>query len=633
MTLGRIFYNQVGYLSDGPKGVTVACDATEPVHWRLLAASPDVADLNTDTGTFSVAGVGGGAGYDLSAYGIGEFDDAAAEANIELSDADFADQVAEGSTVPRGLDPTAGFAVHTLDFTDVQMPGTYLLQVDDGTDTVSAQLKIGDQVYEAVLRDALRFFTLQRSGMEIKPSFAGPAYARAAGHLDVAPNQGDSHVCPLPAGAATTADGVDLYDGWSGDYLVDARGGWYDAGDMGKYVVNGGIATAQLLSIVERALISGVPLTPGSPATIALDEARWELDWMRRMQVAPGLPYAGMVHHKIADEHWTPIPTLPADDPQPRYVHRPSTAATLNFAAVAAQGARVFRNTGWPGDSKFAKDLLTAARLAYDAAKAHPELYAPDTNLLANPGSGPYNDTELCDEWYWAQGCLFLSTGEQKYLDDLRANPFHFGRERSPWSEVGFDWRDTAAWARMQLALNELPENASFQARQGLKAELRDAAEALIAQQQPFGHLYAPADGRYAWGSNGMIANNAAIAAAAYLESGDEAYRYAAISSLDYLFGRNALGISYVTGYGKNYAQNQHSRWYTAQKDPALPHPPPGTISGGPNSDCPDPVSAPLAGRPAQLCFVDDIDSWGTNELTINWNAALAWLLAFAVSS
>ena len=87
-----------------------------------------------------------------------------------------------------------------------------------------------------------------------------------------------------------------------------------------------------------------------------------------------------------------------------------------------------------------------------------------------------------------------------------------------------------------------------------------------------------------------------------------------------------------ITGHGSTYAHHQHSRWFARSLDPSLPGPPPGALAGGPNSDVPDPVSAPLAGRPAQRCYVDDIGAFGVNEMTINWNSALAWLTAFAAS-
>ena len=119
----------------------------------------------------------------------------------------------------------------------------------------------------------------------------------------------------------------------------------------------------------------------------------------------------------------------------------------------------------------------------------------------------------------------------------------------------------------------------------------------------------------------------------AYDLSGEQAYADALLGSMDYLLGRNALNISYVTGYGDVYAQNQHSRWYSASLDPSLPNPPAGTVSGGPNSTAPtsgDPVAGPiLGGCAAQLCYIDDIGSWATNEITVNWNAPMAWVASF----
>ncbi len=566
---GQIRVNQVGYLTDGPKQATLACDAAEPCAWRLADASGAV--------------------------------------------------LAEGSTVPRGLDETAGEAVHTIDFGSVRATGQGL-RLTTSCGAVSPAFAVGGRLYDTLLLDALRVFTLQRSGAEITADVAGPQYARAAGHVAADGDLGDGALRPLPAGVATTADGVDLYDGWTGDYTLDARGGWYDAGDMGTYVVNGGIAVAQLLGLVERARRAGRP--DDDAVALALDEARWELDWMARMQVADGLPLAGMVHHKVHDESWTPIPTLPAEDPRRRFVHRPSTSATLNFAAVAAQGARVLE----PG--AFTERLLAAARTAYRAAAELPVLLAPDTNVLENFGGGPYDDVDIDDERYWAAAELYLTTGEERFLADLRANPYHLGGTKTPFVAVGFDWRDTAAWVRMQLATvaSALPE------RDALRAELVAAADALLATAEPFGQLYSPPDRRYAWGSNGMVANNAAIVAAAHEVSGQARHRDGALAGLDYLLGRNALGVSYVTGYGSTDVRHQHSRWFARSADPATPPPPPGTLSGGPNSDCPDPVSAALAGSPAQRCFVDHIEAFGVNEMTVNWNSALAWMVAYAVA-
>ncbi|MDR0482043.1 MAG: glycoside hydrolase family 9 protein [Cellulomonadaceae bacterium] len=564
-----ITVNQLGYLTTGPKGATILCDSEQPCAWQLLDESDAV--------------------------------------------------VTEGMTQPRGEDPTAGSGVHVIDFTTWGRPGRFRLKA--ACSDLSDWFSVGDDLYAGVLHDALTLFTLQRSGFEITEDIAGPEYARAAGHLDVAPNLGDGAVKPLPAGLAVTDDGVDLYEGWTGDYTVDARGGWYDAGDMGKYAVNGGISVAGLLSIAERALRGAA--VPSASVELALQEATWELDFMSRMRVPAGEQYAGMVLHKVADRQWTGLPTLPADDAEVRDLHRPSTAATLNVAAVAAQAGRVFR-VACP---EFGQAMEVLARETYAAARANEVILAPDTNVLNNHGSGPYNDTDIDDEFYWAAAEMYLTFGEDEFLSDLRANPYHLGGDKSAWSEVGFDWRDTAAWVRLQLALvdSALPE------REDIRADVCAQADALIAQDEPFGQLYTATDNAYAWGSNGMIANNAVIVAAAAEISGEQRHRDAALAGLDYLFGRNALSLSYVTGYGTRYVRNQHSRWFAHSLDASLPEPPAGTLSGGPNSGCGE-VAEHLAGGPAQLCFIDDIGSYTTNEMTINWNAALATIAAYAAS-
>jgi endoglucanase len=102
------------------------------------------------------------------------------------------------------------------------------------------------------------------------------------------------------------------------------------------------------------------------------------------------------------------------------------------------------------------------------------------------------------------------------------------------------------------------------------------------------------------------------------------------LEGADYLFGRNALNHSYVTGYGTVSSQNQHTRLYAHELDPALPHPPPGAISGGPNSGLQDPFAlSKLHGCAPQFCFIDDIQSFSTNEIAINWNAGLSWVASF----
>ncbi len=561
----RVRVNQVGYLPDGPKGATVVTDATEPLPWQLVDAGGSL--------------------------------------------------VATGSTAPRGTDAASGQGVHTIDFSEVTTAGSgYTLSADG---EVSHSFTIGS-VYESLRSDALQFFYLQRSGIAIDGDLVGAEYARPAGHVGVAPNQGDTDVPCQPGGC---------------DYRLDVRGGWYDAGDHGKYVVNGGIATHQLLSTFERtrtapsatpgALEDGTLRVPERDNGVPdiLDEARWELEFLLRMQVPAGESLAGMAHHKMHDRAWTGLPLAPEDDPQPRELHAPSTAATLNLAATAAQCGRLYA----PYDAAFAGQCLSAARTAYAAARANPDLLADPND---GTGGGAYSDDDVSDEFYWAAAELYLTTGEQAFLTDLRSSPHHTG---GVFGSNGFSWAATAALGRLDLAT--VPSRLPAAERDQLRQSVVSAAETYLstAEAESYGVPLPGADGGYVWGSNSNIINNLVVLATAYDLTGDRTYRDGALAGADYVFGRNALNHSYVTGWGERSPQNQHSRIFARQMDPTSPNPPVGSIAGGPNQYLQDPFAEQLlAGCAPQFCYVDDIQSYSTNEVAINWNSALAWFASFA---
>ncbi|WP_062132621.1 glycoside hydrolase family 9 protein [Demequina aestuarii] len=580
VTGSRVRVNQYGYEPSARKRATVVCDATAPVAWEVRTSEGAV--------------------------------------------------VASGSTTVLGADATAGLHVHRVDFSTVDGAGIYALEADGER---SAFFVVRERLYAPLMTDALAYFYLARSGTEIEASIVGDDYARAAGHVSDATgrdtNKGDLNVACQPAEESAKVYG----EPWTAGYRLDVAGGWYDAGDHGKYVVNGGIAVAQLLGVWERALRAGgaavdalgdgsLPLPEhGDGVPDVLNEARWELDFLMSMMVPEGEPLAGMVHHKVHDFGWTGLPMLPADDPRERYLHRPSTAATLNVAATAAQGARLWA----PYDGDYARTLLAASITAWKAALANPDLYAPQEDG-AN-GGGPYDDEDVSDEFYWAAAELFLTTGESEYADFLAASPVH---SADSFPVQGFSWDQLDGIAKIQLATvdSALPDRA------GLAAQVVAGARAIAAvqAQQAFGQAL-PEDG-YVWASNAQILNNIVVLGAGYDLSGDESLLAAARESMDYLLGRNALDLSYITGYGTRDVQNQHSRWFAHQADESLPHPPVGSVAGGPNADVgtwdeaitalyPDKDCAP------QLAYVDDISSWSTNEITINWNSALAAATAF----
>jgi endoglucanase len=519
---------------------------------------------------------------------------------------------ASGKTRPFGDDRSSGERVQQIDLSSVTESGEgWKLRV--GSDE-SVPFAIGADVYRRLKYDALAFFYLQRSGIPIKMPYAGaPAFERAAGHV------ADKSVPCAPESPC--------------NYSLDASGGWYDAGDHGKYVVNGGFSVWMLQNQYETLSRFGttaatfgdgkmkIPESKNGRPDL-LDEARWGLDLFLRLQVPAGQPMAGMVHHKVHGDKWSDLPTSPAHDDIKRYVRPVSTAATLNLAASAAQAARLWRKL----DPAFSARCLAAAETAFAAAKRNPSVRAErDT-----PGGGAYGDGELGDEFYWAATELFITTGKPEYRAELVQSRFHAPKEGAATMAGNIGWDHVAPLAKISLlvAPNTLGEDALAEQHRQLVA----AADRLLGFISTRGYRVPMAsDSAYVWGSNSGVLNAAVVLGVAYDLTRDRKYAGGVADCMDYILGRNPLAQSYVSGYGTYAMHNPHHRVWAHQKDPALPEAPPGALAGGPNSALQDPYIRKLGmgGCPPQTCYVDNIESYSSNEVAINWNAALAWTAAF----
>jgi endoglucanase len=559
--------NQVGYLPNLPKLATVVNSSTSPLTWQLKNSGGTV--------------------------------------------------VASGSTTVFGNDAASGEQVHLADFSAFTTPGTgYTLVVGSA---VSHPFDIGAAVYHTLKYDALAYFYHNRSGIAITTPFAGGTqWTRPAGHIGVAPNLGDTNVpCASDAGCS---------------YSLNVSGGWYDAGDQGKYVVNGGISVWTLMDEYERTKFLGTSLADfgngkmnipenGNGVPDLLDEARWEMEFLLKMQVPAGQPHAGMAHHKMHDANWTGIPQRPDLDSQQRVLRPVSTAATLNLAATAAQCARI-----WAGiDATFSNKCLTAAQTAWSAAQANPSIIASGSD---GNGGGAYGDNTVQDEFYWAAAELYITTGSSTYLSFLTSSPLY---KTIPSNPSSMSWGGTQALGTISLAV--VPNNLPAADITSIRNNIVSAANAYVNVSNTQGYrvpFAGATGGAYYWGDNSDVANNGIVLGLAYDFTGSSQYLNAASEALNYLLGRNAMSKSYVSGYGENPLVNPHHRFWAHQADASFPAPPPGALAGGPNSGLEDPFAqANLGGCKPQKCYVDNYQSYSTNEVAINWNAPLAWLTAF----
>jgi endoglucanase len=397
-------------------------------------------------------------------------------------------------------------------------------------------------------------------------------------------------------------------------------------------VVNGGISLWTLLNQYERAQALGTAADfgdgklrvpeKGNNVPDLLDEARWELEFFLKMQVPPGKPLAGMVHHKMHDVDWTALGVAPHEDKQKRVLFKPSTAATLNMAATAAQAARLWKSL----DPAFSAKCSKAAEVAWTAAKANPKLFASKEIH----GGGAYDDAKVDDEFYWAAAELFVTTGKPEFKQFLEASPWHKRLRMDAGGHVSsMNWAETDALGTISLAIgpaNDLQALARKQLIGGADEYLK-----IIAAQGFRTPLKPNAAGQYIWGSNSFVINNLIVLGLAYDFTKQQKYLDGVATGMDYLLGRNPLGQSYVTGYGEKPLQNPHHRFWAHQANAKYPSAPPGILSGGPNSSIDDPYAkaAGLKGCAPEKCFVDHIEAYSVNEITINWNAPLAWVAAW----
>jgi endoglucanase len=198
-------------------------------------------------------------------------------------------------------------------------------------------------------------------------------------------------------------------------------------------------------------------------------------------------------------------------------------------------------------------------------------------------------------------------------------------------------WKDVDPLGVISLAV--VPSKLRAADRDAQRKRLIDAADGYLTHQSKEGYRppFDPGshDGKpsYPWGSNSFVAVNAMVLALAYDFSKKVEYRDAAAAGMDYILGTNPMGQSYVTGYGDKPLVNPHHRFWAHQARADFPLAPPGILSGGPNSDLQDPyvqaAGLKKKGCAPQKCFLDNIEAWSVNEITINWNSPLAWVTSF----
>ncbi|WP_437876146.1 glycoside hydrolase family 9 protein [Sorangium sp. So ce513] len=530
-------------------------------------------------------------------------------------------------------DASSGDKAWWFDFSSVTAPGRYYV-LDVENSVRSAEFEIGDAVYREVLKQAVRTFFYQRAGQKKDAAFAGEAWADEASHVGPLQDR-NARLYSAPDDASTERD---------------VSGGWYDAGDYNKYTA----WTANYVVTLLRAYAEtpsvwtddyDIPES-GNGVPDLLDEVKWGMDWLVRMQNADGsvLSIVG-----LSDA------SPPSAAKGPSRYGSASTTATLATAAAFAYGAKVLKNAAGGALASYADSLLPRAESAWAWADANPAVIFRNNDADAGTsglGAGQqetddYGRLSLKVE---AASYLFDATGKAVYRDVVDANyeKIHL----MEWSfAYPFEVQQQAALLHYSSVAGATPAVA-----QAIRSTYRAAMDgddnlaAFRAGVDPYlAHLK-----DYTWGSNAIKAHQGnmfydLVTHALDASVNEDAVR-AAARYVHYIHGVNPLGLVYLSNMGAYGAERSVNEFYHTWFQDGSERwdrvgvstygPAPGFLTGGPNPSyekdgcCPDSCGSPEnnarcdaesvsppTSQPAQKSYKDFNTNWPLNSWAVTENS------------
>lgn len=391
----------------------------------------------------------------------------------------------------------------------------------------------------------------------------------------------------------------------------DVSGGWFDAGDYGKYSVNGAYSVSLMLItglIAPDVLSHDIYKVANASANVAdwLRVADTELSWLYKMQRTDGA-----VYHKATTRKWPSATASPEDDRAIKWLMPVTTTATANFAAAMSLGAKLYLAQEDETYKKRGAEFQISAERALNWLDANSELKMIDRSYEGDEYGGPYDDDDDSDERFFAHASYAALTGNKTALAIALADLKNI-RRKMEVRKYDVNWRTVDLLGVWALAASDKLDGKTKKSVMGI---LRSASNnwSDIQTQSSWGIPLAD-NGDLYWGSNGVFATIGWHWILWAHLSGDNAFIENAETQLHYLFGLNPLDKTYVTGTFSNSVKAPYFGPSTSGRIEL----PAGFISGGPNSSGLDGDAPPMRS------YIDDNMSFTTNEVAINWQSAWA---------
>ena len=522
------------------------------------------------------------------------------------------------------LDFTTQANLYYFDFSSVDTEGVYYIQDVSG---FSYFFRIGSSVYDELTNAMVKGLYYQRCGTALEEQYAGE-YDHAICHTTEAIDVQSMF------NETVEINGETYYIRNDNPTMVEVTGGWHDAGDYGRYIEPAKDVIFKLLyasKLYGEGVYSddrGIPES-GNGVDDTLDEAKYELDWMLKMQRADGA-----VYEKVSTQAHAAY-VMPEFDQGTLYLSPVSREATTAFAGSMAAAYNVYKDIPLYADC--AQTYLEAAIKAFDYVIDHDMLNDPkftnfsvqyfdsedDIQLDAqgNPtnaktfsiSTGAYGDGSSLDEMFWAAAELYAATGDSKYHDYFKTYYDELS-EHSSMNSV-----TCAGFGTVSYLLND---NADATIREELITELQDKMSTDMRTFRRNGYMNSVVN--YYWGSNGEATVGASIMMMTDLFGETDSYDQYIQDNISYVLGRNYISKCYITGFGGNGVMNPHDRPCMVD---GVAAPKPGMIVGGPAIEAREKLD--MVGAPLPAIYADISSSYETNEISIYWQGEMIFVLAY----
>jgi len=529
------------------------------------------------------------------------------------------------------VDKSSGDKVWHFDFSVIMDPGTYYV-VDNENNLRSYEFIISEDVYNEVLKHAVRTFYYQRVGFKKEAKYAGEAWADEASHI----------------GDLQDKNCRSFFDKDNPETERDVSGGWYDAGDYNKYTS----WTANYIVELMKAYIENPDIwtddynipESGNGIPDLLDEVKWGIDHLLRLQQEDG-----SVLSIVGESHTSP----PSSATGPSYYGPPNTSAALNTVAAFAIGSKVFRMINM---NEYADKLLNAALKSWEWAEANP-------GVLFNNNHRDYNSIglgagrmEVSD--YGRRMCkleaacfLFEITGNTEFrdiFDESYMNAHMFTRNNSS----PFESEDQEALL-YYTTLENGTKSIQDQIKKIYQNTILTGKDNLVAHNNLIDPYFSYIK-NYTWGSNSTKSSQGNMFYNIIYYGIDTdlnpAVRNAAMTYIHYIHGVNPLNMVYLSNMysfgGDNCVNEFYHSWFCNGSEKwdrvgeSVYGPAPGYLTGGANPRynwdrcCPDGCNgeennkictsesiSPPRNQPAQKSYKDFNTSWPLNSWEVTENS------------